>query len=344
MIPRLVSRDGRQALILIYATGDAAAQTDTAQRLARGLPVYRGLKVQAGGAAVVNAEASSQVEHDLVTAESVALVLTLLLLVVVFRGLVAAALPLIVGGIAIAGTLLVLRLLTSVTSVSVYALNLTTALGLGLAIDYSLLLVSRFREEVARRPAPPRPRWCARSRRRAGTVAFSALTVAVSLLALLLFPEFFLSSFGYAGIAVVALAATAALIVVPAMLALLGPRVNRLSIRYLLGGPTTGPGGWQRFAALVMRYPARIAVAVGIVLVVFILPFGHVRLGLADDRVLPSASAGHQVGQAMRTPPGSSLGAGGRRGPGRGHGRALPRSHATPGNCPRCQVPRRSRH
>ena len=106
MIPRLVSRDGRQALILIYATGDAAAQTDTAQRLARGLPVYRGLKVQAGGAAVVNAEASSQVEHDLVTAESVALVLTLLLLVVVFRGLVAAALPLIVGGIAIACTFL----------------------------------------------------------------------------------------------------------------------------------------------------------------------------------------------------------------------------------------------
>ena len=160
-----MSRDGRQALILIYATGDAAAQTDTAQRLARGLPVYRGLKVQAGGAAVVNAEASSQVEHDLVTAESVALVLTLLLLVVVFRGLVAAALPLIVGGIAMAGTFLVLRLLTSVTSVSVYALNLTTALGLGLAIDYPATGLT-----LPGRPpaAPPRPRWCARSRRRAG--------------------------------------------------------------------------------------------------------------------------------------------------------------------------------
>jgi putative drug exporter of the RND superfamily len=149
--PVLRSRDGRQALILGYATGNAATQAATAQRVATqsmtmGSPP---LRVVVGGAAIVNLEASNQIKHDLVKAESIALLLTLLLLVLAFRGLIAAVLPLIIGVIAIVGTLLLLRGLASVTSVSVYALNLTTALGLGLGIDYSLLLVSRFREELA---------------------------------------------------------------------------------------------------------------------------------------------------------------------------------------------------
>ena len=299
--PVLRSRDGRQALILAYATGDGATQTATAQRVATqsmtmGSPP---LRVVVGGAAIVNVEASNQIKHDLVKAESIALLLTLLLLVLAFRGLIAAFLPLIIGLIAIVGTLFVLRGLSSVTSVSIYALNLTTALGLGLGIDYSLLLVSRFREELA--AGLPTEDAVAETVRTAGrTVLFSAVTVAVSLLALLLFPEYFLSSFGYAGIAVVALAALAALIVVPALLGLLGPRVNRFSIPLRRHPKAAEAGWWHRFAAFVMRHPVRITVAVAILLVAFVLPFAGVRLGQADDRVLPTTAQGRQVGDALR--------------------------------------------
>jgi putative drug exporter of the RND superfamily len=299
--PILRSRDRRQALILGYATGDAATQAATAQRVARqSVRMGRaGLRVQVGGAAIVNAEASSRIKRDLVKAESLALLLTLLLLVLAFRGLIAAVLPLVTGGVAIVGTLLLLRVLTSVTSVSVYALNLTTALGLGLGIDYSLLLVSRFREELAAGRTTEAA--VARTVRTAGrTVLFSAVTVAVSLLALLLFPEYFLSSFGYAGIAVVVLAATAALFVVPALLGLLGPRVNRFPVRLGPRRGATGKGRWRRFTTLVMRRPARVAIAVTVLLVAFVLPFAQVRLGQADDRVLPASASGRQVGDALR--------------------------------------------
>jgi RND superfamily putative drug exporter len=296
----LRSRDGRQALILGYAAGDAAAQRAIVQRVAARMTALSGpgLRVVTGGAILVSLEASAQIKHDLVRAESVALLITLLLLVLAFRGLIAAALPLIIGVMAIAGTLLVLRGLTSVTNVSVYALNLTTALGLGLGIDYALLLVSRFREELA--AGRPVPDAVAETTRTAGrTVLFSAVTVAVSLLALLVFPEFFLSSFGYAGIAVVALAATAALVVVPALLAVLGPRVNRFSAPRR-SRPRPGPGPWHRLAEAVMRRPAAVAAGVTVVLAVFVLPFTAARLGQADDRVLPPAAPGRQVGDALR--------------------------------------------
>lgn len=297
--PVLRSRNGRQALILGFATGDGATQAATAERISQQLKSNSVLRVQVGGAAIVNMEASDQIKQDLVKSESIALVLTLLLLVLAFRGLIAASLPLIIGVVAIVGTLLLLRGLTSVTNVSVYALNLTTALGLGLGIDYSLLLVSRFREELAAGLTTEAA--VVETVRTAGrTVLFSAVTVAVSLLALLLFPEYFLSSFGYAGIAVVALAAIAALVVVPALLGLLGPRINRFSIPLRRRTATAEEGWWHRFAAMVMRYPIRITVAVGIVLVAFVLPFAHVRLGQADDRVLPTSAQGRQVGDAMR--------------------------------------------
>ena len=295
--PVLHSRDGRQALILGYATGDAATQAATTQRIAKQLWSNSVLRVQVGGAAITNLEASNQIKHDLVTAESIALLLTLLLLVLAFRGLIAAVLPLIIGVIAIVGPLLLLRGLASVTSVSVYSLNLTTALGLG--IDYSLLLVSRFREELAAGLSTEAA--VVETVRTAGrTVLFSAVTVAVSLLALLLFPEYFLSSFGYAGIGVVALAATAALVVVPALLGLLGLRVNRFSVPLRRRAAAADAGWWHRFALFVMRYPARITIAVTVLLVAFVLPFAHVRLGQADDRVLPASAQGRQVGDAMR--------------------------------------------
>lgn len=297
--PVLHSRDNRQALILVYAHGDASDQAATVQRIAGQELSGPVLRVRAGGAAVVGLQASDQIKHDLVRSESIALTLTLLLLVVAFRGLIAAALPLVIGGIAIVGTLLVLRGLTSMTSVSVYALNLTTALGLGLGIDYSLLLVSRFREELAAGLGSEQA--VVETVRTAGrTVLFSAITVAVSLLALLVFPEYFLSSFGYAGIAVVVLAAAAALLVIPALLGLLGPRINRFSLPLRRRPAAPEAGWWRRFAALVMRYPLRITIAVAVVLAAFVLPFAHIRLGQADDRVLPPSASGRQVGDAMR--------------------------------------------
>jgi RND superfamily putative drug exporter len=298
--PALVSRNHRQAVIIGFATGSAAAQNATTQWLATQERSTPALRVQVGGAVLANLEATSQTKKDLVSAESIALILTLALLVLAFRGLVAGALPLVIGIIAIVGSLLVLRGLAAVTNVSLYALNLTSALGLGLGIDYALLLVSRFREELA--AGRPTQAAVVETVRTAGrTVLFSAATVAVSLLALLLFPEYFLSSFGYAGAAVVVLAAGSALLVVPALLAVLGPRVNRLSVPLRRRAAAQDRAGWwQRFAAFVMRFPVRIAVAVTLVLVLFGLPFARVAFGLPDDRVLPASAPAREVGDALR--------------------------------------------
>jgi RND superfamily putative drug exporter len=189
------------------------------------------MRVQVGGQARVFGEVSDQVARDLSRAETIAVPITLVLLVVVFSSAVAGALPLAVGGFAIVGTLLVLRLLAGLTDVSVYALNLTTALGLGLAIDYSMFIVSRYREEL-RAGQEPAEALVATMRTAGHTVLFSAATVAVALVALLVFPLYFLRSFGYAGIAVVALAAVGALVVLPALLAVLGRRIDSLRLPF----------------------------------------------------------------------------------------------------------------
>src|SRR6266511_2589508 len=196
----LRSVDGRQALVLARIAGDDDATQKRAEQLATDFDRDQGgMRVQVGGQARVFGEVSDQVERDLARAEMIAV-------------------PLAVGGFAIVGTLLVLRLLAGLTDVSVYALNLTTALGLGLAIDYSMFIVSRYREELRAGREPPDA--LVTTMRTAGrTVLFSAATVAVALVALLVFPLYFLRSFGYAGIAVVALAAVGALVVLPALLA-----------------------------------------------------------------------------------------------------------------------------
>ncbi|HEV2895270.1 MAG TPA: MMPL family transporter, partial [Actinomycetota bacterium] len=234
-------------------------------------------------------------------AEAIAVPITLLLLVLVFASAVAGALPLAVGGFAIVGTLLVLRVLAEVTDVSIYALNLTTALGLGLAIDYSLFIVSRYREELraGREPADALVVTMGTAGR---TVLFSAATVAVSLLALLVFPLYFLRSFGYAGIAVVALAAIGALVVLPALLAVLGRRVDRFPLPLFRrrAAREPGTGFWHRIATAVMRRPVPVALAVVAFLVLLGTPFLGVRFGLPDDRVLPASAEGRQVAEAVR--------------------------------------------
>ncbi|HSO54995.1 MAG TPA: MMPL family transporter, partial [Actinomycetes bacterium] len=305
--PALQSSDGGQALVLGRITGDEEAMDERAAALTAAYARDdAALSVQVGGQAQVFREVGEQVESDLARAEAIAVPITLLLLVLVFASAVAGSLPLAVGGFAIVGTLLVLRALAEVTDVSIYALNLTTALGLGLAIDYSLFIVSRYREELraGREPADALIVTMGTAGR---TVLFSAATVAVSLLALLVFPLYFLRSFGYAGIAVVALAAIGALVVLPALLAVLGRRVDRFPLplfrRRAAAAATREPGTgfWHRIATAVMRRPVPVALAVVAFLVLLGTPFLGVRFGLPDDRVLPPSAEGRQVAEAVRT-------------------------------------------
>jgi putative drug exporter of the RND superfamily len=304
--PTLRAEDGHEALIAARVTGDEKAMDDTLRRLA---PSYRGtrgpVKVTLGGPVAVRYEMQKTIKEDLTRAELIALPVTLLLLVMVFGSAVAALLPLGIGIVSILGTNAVLRGLTEITDVSVFALNLTTALGLGLAIDYALFVVRRFREELAT-GADPLTAVGTTLRTAGRTVLFSALTVAVSLAAMLLFPQYFLRSFAYAGMAVVLLAAAAALILLPAALVLLGHRVDALDLRRLFrrGRPPRASGeegtAWARTASLVMRRAPFFALGTTAVLILLGLPFLGVRFGTADDRQLPSTSESHVVQQHIR--------------------------------------------
>jgi RND superfamily putative drug exporter len=201
---------------------------------------------------------------------------------------------------AVAGTFAALSVLAELTEVSVFALNLTTALGLGLAVDYSLLVVSRFREEMALGRSPAEA--VGVTLRTAGrTVLFSSATIAVALSALLVFPLYFLRSFAYAGIAVVAVAALASLVTLPALLFVLGPRVDRLRVGRRRSAVPSSTGFWNRLASLVMRRPVLAAAPVVGVIAVLTVPFLGVNFGLPDDRVLPAeASQARQVGDVLR--------------------------------------------
>ncbi|MDQ1391128.1 MAG: putative drug exporter of the superfamily [Acidimicrobiaceae bacterium] len=302
--PPLRSKDGTQALILARVTGSDDQVTKSIKAIA---PRYQldnsQLAVEVGGQAQVFHQVGTQVQEDLKRAEMLSLLPTLLLLLLIFRSAVASLLPVAIGALCVVGTLLVLRVITLFTHVSIFSLNLTTALGLGLAIDYSLFIVSRFREEVHRGLDPSQA--VVRTIQTAGrTVVFSATTVAVSLAALLVFPLYFLKSFAYAGIAVTILAAVGAVVVLPAILAVLGPRVDlgtlggRLKARTI---PDTEHGFWHRLATTVMRRPVVMGGAVVVLLVVLGSPFRHISFGLPDDRVLPSSATSHLVHQAIRT-------------------------------------------
>ncbi|GGX46844.1 MMPL family transporter [Streptomyces chartreusis] len=308
--PALRAEDGHEALIAARITGEEKQMGETLDRIA---PEFRGahgpVEVSVGGPVAVRHEMQTTIQEDLLRAEVIALPVTLVLLVMVFGSAVAALLPLGIGIVAILGTNAVLRGLTEFTDVSVFAMNLTTALGLGLAVDYALFIVRRFREELTGGAEPLAA--VGTTLRTAGrTVLFSALTVAVSLAAMLLFPQYFLRSFAYAGIAVVLLAAAAALILLPAALVLLGHRVNALDLRKLLrrgrakesdGAAAASEGkGWARTANLVMRRAPFFALGTTAVLILLGLPFLGVKFGTADDRQLPSSAESHVVQQHIR--------------------------------------------
>ncbi|WP_413114959.1 MMPL family transporter [Streptomyces sp. CY1] len=307
--PDLRSKDGREAMVLAHVTGDSTEQRDNAQKI---LDAYTGtyedsLTVQAGGGAAVGAGLSKQVVDDLVLAEAIAIPLTLVLLLFVFGSVVAALLPLAIAVIAVMGSFAQLFLLGSVTDVADTATNLTTALGLGLGIDYALLMVSRFREQLAAGVSVDDA--VRRTVHTAGrTVAFSAATVAAALAALLVFPQYFLRSFGFAGVGVVAIAALSTLFVMPALLKVLGHRVNsgRLPwVKSRRAGAHQVPL-WGRLARAVMRRPALTALPVLAVLLFVASPLLNITFGTPDERVLPEDAESRQVSQVLRTKFGGS--------------------------------------
>jgi len=296
--PAFVSKNGRSTYfaVALHPTGDKQWQEAGAE-IADSLSGRPGVVV--GGAAVAQEQVNSQVEKDLQRAEMLAFPLLFLLSLLFFRSLVAALLPLMIGGLAIVGTFLILRLASEVGSISIFALNLTTALGLGLAIDYSLFVVSRYREEIAK--DGPGLAAMRRVLATAGrTVFFSSLTVAAALASLLVFPQRFLYSMGLGGALVALFAALISLTVLPAVLTLLGTRVNAGAPRFLQrrAEADTRPdahGFWYRLSRFVMRRPAAIATVSAVLLIVMGLPFLGIKFNTVDPTVLPESASARQA-------------------------------------------------
>ncbi|AZZ83026.1 MULTISPECIES: MMPL family transporter [Gordonia] len=305
----LVSRDRTSTLIIAALEGGEDLAPARAAQIEEEFTGERdGFSIRVGGQALVYSQVNEQTSSDLLMAEAIAIPITFLVLIFVFGGLIAAALPVGIGIISIILTFALLRAIGSVTDVSVFALNLTTALGLALAIDYTLLLLTRYREEVDR--GLERPDAIVRTLATAGrTVAFSAVTVALSLSALVLFPQYFLRSFAFAGLGVVAVAAFSALIITPAVLMVLGDRIDALDarkpVRRLLRLPPPQPREpedtrWYRLVQWVLRHALPVAAVVTIFLLVLGAPFLSLRMGFPDDRVLPESASSHAIQQEIR--------------------------------------------
>ncbi|WP_082777905.1 MMPL family transporter [Tsukamurella pseudospumae] len=295
---RLTSGDRRTGLVVASIAGGTGEAPNHAREIVDSLPrPPDGVRVVAGGEAMTYVQINEQSGRDLVRAELIALPLTFLVLVWAFGGLVAAAVPVVVGVAAIIATSGLLRLVAEATDVSVFALNLITAMSLALAIDYTLLVVSRYREEV---PERGREEALVVAMATAGrTVVFSAVTVGLSLAAMVLFPMYFLRSFAYAGIVVVAFTAGATLLVTPAILTLLGDRIDRLRVG---GGPRpTDESRWYGMVRAVQRRAVPLAIAVVVALLALGAPFLGAKLGYPDDRALPTAASSHRVGDELRT-------------------------------------------
>ena len=308
--PSLISGDRRTGLIVASISGSDSEAPKYARQLADELPHDRdGVTVRAGGDAILYAQVNSQLEKDLLFMESLAIPLSFVVLVWVFGGLLAAALPIAIGVFAILGSMAVLHTISLFTDVSIYALNPTVAMGLALAIDYTLLILSRFRDELSE--GADREEALERTMTTAGrTVLFSAMTVALSMVTLVLFPQYYLKSFAYAGVAVVAFAAAAAVVVTPAAIVLLGERLDSLDVRrllrHLLGRPDPRPGPveqkfWYRSTKFAMRHAPSVGAAIIALLLVLGAPFLGVRWGFPDDRVLPESASARQVGDQLRT-------------------------------------------
>ncbi|HEV2857940.1 MAG TPA: efflux RND transporter permease subunit [Solirubrobacterales bacterium] len=296
--PAFVSRDRHSTYfaIALKSTDDKQAQEAGAD-IGEQLSKHEGVLV--GGPAVAQEQVNKQVESDLQKAEMLAFPLLFLLSLLFFRSLVASLLPLLIGGLAIVGTFLILRVASELASISIFALNITTALGLGLAIDYSLFVVSRYREEIAK-DGPG----LAAMRRVLGTagrtVFFSSLTVSAALASLLVFPQRFLYSMGLGGSLVALFAALISLTVLPAVLALLGTRVNAGAPKFLqrraqADARAAQEGFWYRLSRFVMRRPIPVATASALLLIVLGLPFLGIKFNVVDPTVLPESASARQA-------------------------------------------------
>lgn len=290
--PPLRAADGKAAFIFIYADienydfdGYGAVGKIIAEKFDG---KYKSLEVYAAGGAVVTNAINSKIKTDLVLAEGIAIPLTFILLAFVFGALVASAMPLVVGVGAILGSFFFTYLLTLVTDVSVFALNLITGLGLGLGIDYALLIVNRFREEMHNGKSVEESAIITVGT--AGkTVFYSGLAVMVTLSALLFFPLNFLRSFGYAGVIVTLFAIFGALIPLPALLAILGKRVDN-GVTRKGGLAPKEDGRWAKTARLVMARPIPVVIASLAILIVMALPIANIAFAQVDSRVLPDSN------------------------------------------------------
>jgi trehalose monomycolate/heme transporter len=298
--PQFISASGRETYAVLELAGsDDATRITSFDAISSDLAAP-GLTTQTGGLIPTEQAINKEVTSDIGRAEGFSMPVLLIVMLVIFGSLAAASLPLAIGGIAILGSFTALRLLTLATPVSIYSVNITTILGLGLAIDYGLFMVSRFREELHRQPTTADA--VARTVATAGrTVAVSGITVALALASLMLFPETFLRSMGYGGVATVLVDMLAALTVMPALLAVLGPRVNALRIRRTVRRPPVaeGEGAWYRLARSVMRRPVLYAVPIVVVLLALGSPFLRVTWGGTDATVLPAGAEPRVVTEAL---------------------------------------------
>ena len=285
----LKSSDGKAAFILVYGDNDPfSAQGQKLGQLFQKKydGSYDGLTLYAGGAAVVGHAITEKISDDLKIAELISIPLTFILLTFVFGALAASAMPLIVGVAAILGAFFILYLFTLFTDVSIYALNLTTGMGLGLGIDYALLIVNRFREELHRGKSVEDS--IVSTLGSAGkTVFYSGMTVLVTLFSLTFFPLPFLKSFGYAGVSVVALAVVGAIFGLPPILALMGSKIDKGVIRRSAITPKED-GRWAQTARLVMKRPVGAVVLSLLILTVMAAPITNIKFSQGDSRMLPA--------------------------------------------------------
>ncbi|MET9226886.1 MMPL family transporter [Lentzea sp. NPDC003310] len=282
------SDDQKQALVAItLSSGDSNEQIKQFQDVQSQLKID-GFTEQVGGLVPTQKAINDMSQEDLTRAEMFSLPLVLLLLVVIFGGLVAASLPVVVGGLAIMGSLGVLHAVSLFTEVNSFAVNVASLLGLGMAIDYGLFMVGRFREELAQGRTTEQA--VGRTVASAGrTVVFSATLLVIALAGLLLFPHGFLKSLAYGGVASVAIAALVSITLLPALLGVLGKRVDKLAMPWRKKEPSER--GWRRLSGAVMKRPVLIALPIIGVLVALGSPFLGVQFGQVTEKVLPEGNA-----------------------------------------------------
>jgi trehalose monomycolate/heme transporter len=317
--PALISHDQHATRVILSLSGTTQSQKSNLYDQVRPHLDARGLTTSVGGQWAVFNDVNHTVSKDIARAEGISMPIVFILCLLIFGSLVSALMPTLVGSVAVFGAFAIVRLMTMATDVSIFSINVITLLGMGLAIDYSLFVVSRFREELARQPGTDREHVnvaIATTMATAGrTVLFSGLIVAASLSSLLIFPQNFLRSMGFGGVAAVLVAMTGALTVLPALLTVLGPRIEagrmpwRRGIRakdvarsgdlsntagsgQLIGvGVSPSQGAWARLAHSVMRRPVAYLVVITMALMALGAPFLSARWGSVDERVLPATAA-----------------------------------------------------